>query len=241
MVTTLYLIRHGETEGGPAKRYYGSIDVPLSEKGIAQVRRTSAFIEKHLRSSSSLRYFSYLREIDKPKELMRNSGHKENSTESAETGTSQLSAVYCSDLGRAVKSAEIIAEPHGLKAVTVHGLRERSFGIWEGMTFTEIKERYPVDFDLWAADPVKHTPIKGETTVAVRDRVMTEMGQILNNHAGDSVAVVAHGGVNRIILCHILGIPLENIFRVEQDHGTVNIIEFWNRYPVAKLINFRPN
>jgi alpha-ribazole phosphatase len=241
MVTTLYLIRHGETEGGAAKRYYGSIDIPLSEKGIEQMRKTSAFMEKHLRSSSSLRYFSYLREIDKPKELMRNSGHKENSTESEETGTSELSAVYCSDLGRAVRSAEIIAEPNGLKAITVRGLRERNFGIWEGMTFAEIKESYPVDFDLWAADPVRHSPIEGETTIDVRDRVIAAMDMILNDHAGDNVAIVAHGGVNRVILCHILGMPLENIFRVEQDHGSVNIIEFWNRYPVAKLINFKPD
>jgi alpha-ribazole phosphatase len=48
---------------------------------------------------------------------------------------------------------------------------------------------------------------------------------------------VAHGGVNRIILCHIMGIPLENIFRIEQDYGAVNIIEFWDKYPVVKLLN----
>lgn len=241
MVTTLYLIRHGETEGGAAKRYYGSIDVPLSEKGIEQMRRTSAFIERLLRTSSYSRRFSYLREVDKPKKRKLDSGLKGKDSESEDVESSRLSAVYCSDLGRAVKSAEIIAESHGLKAVTVHGLRERSFGIWEGMTFTEIKERYPTDFDLWADDPVKHSPVNGETTTEVRDRVIAAMEGILNGHAGESVAVVAHGGVNRIILCHILGIPLENIFRVEQDHGSVNIIEFWNRYPVAKLINFKPD
>ncbi|MBI4685856.1 MAG: histidine phosphatase family protein [Nitrospirae bacterium] len=51
------------------------------------------------------------------------------------------------------------------------------------------------------------------------------------------MAVVAHGGVNRIMLCHFLGIPLENIFRIEQDFGSVNIIEFSDKYPVVKLMN----
>ena len=66
---------------------------------------------------------------------------------------------------------------------------------------------------------------------------------ILSNHQFQlnlhllSIAVVAHGGVNRIILCHIMGIPLENIFRIEQDFAAVNIIEFWEKYPVVKLLN----
>jgi len=51
------------------------------------------------------------------------------------------------------------------------------------------------------------------------------------------VAIVAHGGVNRIVLCHILGIPLENIFRIEQDYAALNIVEFWEKYPVMKLLN----
>jgi alpha-ribazole phosphatase/probable phosphoglycerate mutase len=77
----------------------------------------------------------------------------------------------------------------------------------------------------------------GETTIEVRDRVIGAVDTILREHAGQYVAVVAHGGVNRIILCHILGIPLENIFRVEQDYAALNIVEFWEKYPVLKLLN----
>ena len=99
MVTTLYLVRHGETEGSEAKRYKGSIDVPLSEKGIGQIKGTSAFIQDHLEITASSRHLSYLKDIHA----------------SAGGGTSphpadpQLKAVYCSDLSRAVRSASIIA------------------------------------------------------------------------------------------------------------------------------------
>lgn len=215
MVTTLYLIRHGETEGAETKRYKGSIDIPLSEKGIEQIRKTSAFISAEVQKNGSAKVNSNLQNF-------RASG---------------LTAVYCSPLNRALKSAEIIAEPHGLKPSVIPDLRERSFGVWEGMTFTEIKEKYPEEFESWANNPLKYSPIGGESTIEVRDRVINALEKILNAHNKEHIAIVAHGGVNRIILCYIMGIPLENIFRVEQDFAAVNIIEFHDKYPVVKLLN----
>ena len=201
MVTTLYLIRHGETEGGEVRRYKGTIDVPLSEKGVSQMEQVSKYI------------------VEK--------GGKGG----------LMSAVYCSDLTRAIRSAEIVAEPHSLKPIIISSLRERNFGLWEGMSFDEIMEKYPLEFNAWAGNPLKFSPMEGESTLAMRDRVIQAMSEIMENHNKENIAIVAHGGVNRIILCHILGIPLENIFRIEQDYGAVNIIEFWDKYPVVKLVN----
>lgn len=198
MVTTLYLIRHGSTEGSEVKRYKGSIDVPLSEKGIEQMEQ----VARHLNRSYN-----------------------------------SLKAVYCSPLTRALKSAEIISESYGLKPIVIPDLRERSFGIWEGMSFSEIREEYPEEFERWSENPLIYSPTGGESTLEVRDRVVNALNNILSNHNEETMAIVAHGGVNRVILCHILGIPLENIFRIEQDYGAVNIIEFHDKYPVVKLIN----
>jgi alpha-ribazole phosphatase/probable phosphoglycerate mutase len=205
MVTTLYLIRHGETEGGEVRRYKGTIDVPLSEKGLRQMEQISKYI------------------VEK--------GGKGG----------LMSAVYCSDLTRAIRSAEIVAEPYSLKPIIVSSLRERNFGLWEGMSFDEIMEKYPLEFDAWAGNPLKFSPMEGESTLAMRDRVIQAMSEIMENHNKENISIVAHGGVNRIILCHILGIPLENIFRIEQDYGAVNIIEFWDKYPVVKLLNGSSN
>lgn len=210
MVTTLYLVRHGETEGSEVKRYKGSIDVPLSEKGIEQIKKVAGFIKK-IGANSRL----------------------------------PLQSVYSSPLSRALKSAEIISEPFGLTPIVMADLRERGFGIWEGMSFNEIKDKYPEEFEAWANNPLKYSPIGGESTIEVRDRVINALNKIINNHNSQlrglspsiNIAIVAHGGVNRIILCHIMGIPLENIFRIEQDNAAVNIIEFWERYPVVKLLN----
>ncbi len=224
MHTKVYLIRHGETEGSEVKRYKGSIDVPLSEEGLRQMGETADFIAESLRNSSDLMNKNYLREI-----------HDISSI----TGAA-LHAVYCSPLTRALKSAEMIARPHGLKTSIVNDLRERSFGIWEGMSFMEIKEKYPAEFEAWAGNPIKYSPMGGESTIEVRNRVLAALNEILKNHSSqNNIAIVAHGGVNRIILCEIMGIPLENIFRIEQDYGCLNIIEFWEKYPVVKLLNFR--
>ena len=227
MVTTLYLIRHGETDSGGTKRYHGSIDIPLSEKGRQQIGEKTALLQRYLSAATLSKYLSYLRDVQ---------GSMPDDTEE-KNERPLLSAVYCSGLSRAMQSAEIIAGPFGLKPLPAAGLRERSFGIWEGMTFSEIKERYPKEFAAWADNPLVYAPVEGETTLAVRDRVIGAIDDILKTHRGEHIAVVAHGGVNRIILCHILGIPLQNIFRIEQDYAALNIIEFWEKYPVLKLLN----
>jgi broad specificity phosphatase PhoE len=222
------LIRHGETEGAEKRRYKGSIDVPLSGNGVRQIRKVSEYIaqlvQDSLTSESSRQAF-------KPPAPPPRKG----------SALGLLNAVYCSDLSRARASAEIIARPHSRIPVVMGSLRERNFGIWEGMRFDEIREKYPDEFDAWAGNPLKFCPMGGESTSEVRKRVIEALDKIVADNTGESIAVVSHGGVNRIILCHVLGVPLENIFRVEQDYGALNIIEFWDRYPVVKLMNGKLN
>jgi len=201
MVTTLYLIRHGATEGNHEKRYKGSIDVPISQEGLEQVRRSAEFIRTELQGE-------------------------------------ELVAVYTSPLSRAIDSAQIVAEPYGLDPVINENLRERHFGIWEGMTFAEIRGQYPDEFGKWAENPLDHSPVDGESSREVRDRIVPVVEGIISNHDGEAFAIVGHGGINRIIICHLLCIPLEHMFRIEQDNAAVNIIKFYDRYPAAKLINY---
>jgi len=225
MVTTLYLVRHGETAGGDAKRYYGSIDIQLSERGKQQAVEKAALLRRYSEKATASKHLSYLTHV-------HDSADNPN-----QSNSSGLRAIYCSGLARAVQSAEIIAEKFGIVPIRVADLRERNFGMWEGMTFSEIREQHPNEFAAWAGNPLAYSPIGGETTLEVRDRVIQVINNIVEKHAGEEVAVVAHGGVNRIMLCHILGMPLENIFRIEQDYTALNIIEFWEKYPVLKLLN----
>jgi alpha-ribazole phosphatase len=215
MATKVYLIRHGETEGAEARRYKGHIDVPLSQNGIEQMKRLAQFL-----SSEELKNESTEETSDLPR--FRSYAPR---------------AVYCSDLSRAKKSAEIISRPFGLQPVETPELKERNFGIWEGMSFDEIRESYPREFDAWAGNPLKFKPMQGESTLEVRERGLSALKTILEKHKNESVAVVAHGGTNRIVLCEALGMPLENIFRIEQDFGALNIIEYYDSNAVVTLMN----
>jgi alpha-ribazole phosphatase len=208
VVTILYLIRHGETEGAETKRYKGSIDVLLSQNGVKQMEEVSEYLFRSIRNSPS------------------------------PGGTpGLLDAVYCSDLSRAMRSAEIIGAPYPLDPIVVPALRERNFGVWEGMTFDEIRARYPDEFGAWAGNPLKFSPMGGESTQEVTARAVGAIKEITSAHAGKQIAVISHGGVTRILLCHFLGVPLENIFRIDQDYAALNIIELWDQYPVVKLVN----
>lgn len=152
-----------------------------------------------------------------------------------------IDAVYCSDLKRATKSASIVSAALGLEPLVVSALRERNFGRWEGMSFDEISAAYPEEFSRWAQDPLRFSPPAGESTVEVELRTLSALRSLIDRHRGGMFCIVAHGGVNRIILCHFMGLPLENIFRIEQDYGCLNIIEiFEDGLPVIKLLNGGP-
>lgn len=212
MGTVLYLIRHGRTIGGQEKRYKGHLDVPLSEEGESQIRSVATRISEELARGGDVQ--------PAPGET--------------------LDAVYCSDLSRAVRSAEIIAEQFRLSPIQVAELRERSFGLWEGMSFDEIQAAYPEEFGAWVRDPFSFSPLGGESTDSVRERVMPAVERIAGRHEGGRVAVVSHGGVTRVILCELLCIPLRNIFRLEQNFGCLNVVVFRDGIPMVRGINLLP-
>jgi alpha-ribazole phosphatase len=152
-----------------------------------------------------------------------------------------IRAVYSSTLRRSRRGAEQIAARHGLPVVSFPDLREKHFGVWEGMTFGEVAERFPEQWARWLADPPSVRPDGGETYEEMRDRVLKALAGILAQHPAEQVAVVAHGGVNRAILCHALGLDLKYVFRIEQDYGALNIIDFHpDGMAVVQVMNAAP-
>ena len=147
-------------------------------------------------------------------------------------------AVYSSDLIRSVKGAAIIAQKLGLTHTPLRTLRERSVGAWEGLTAEEIRERYPAEYAAWRADLLNYRPPGGECLLDVRERVLPEYRHLVASHPGQEIAMLLHGGVNRVILAEVLGLPFLNLFRVDQAFGALNIIDhFEGGMAVVKLLN----
>lgn len=107
-----------------------------------------------------------------------------------------ITAVYSSDLGRAHQTAQEIAEMTGIPVVRTEGLRERSFGIFEGMTFDEIHQTWPDHAQNWRRRvPDWQPPEGGESLLELRERVRRTMEALAARHPGEQIVVVAHGGV----------------------------------------------
>jgi len=147
-----------------------------------------------------------------------------------------IRAIYSSDLKRTETCASIIAEPHGLKPVACPEIRELSFGEWEGLSVQEVNEKYPDQLENRLKNIETFSVQGGETFSQLNDRVIPKFEEIVAAHRGDTLAIVAHGGVNRIILAHLLEIPRKNIFRIQQDYGAINIIQFYEDNAVVELI-----
>lgn len=106
-----------------------------------------------------------------------------------------LHAVYASDLGRAHETALALATSVGLPVVPEVGLRERGFGIFEGMTFAEIEQRWPEASQRWRQRDPAFGPEGGETLASFYARCVATASRIAAAHAGQTIAMVAHGGV----------------------------------------------
>ena len=106
-----------------------------------------------------------------------------------------IDAVYASDLLRAMQTAQAVAAGTGREIVTDAGLRERGFGVFEGLTYAEIQQRYPEMSERWRRrDPTFGAP-GGETLRDFFDRSVATVTRLALAHPGQTIAVVSHGGV----------------------------------------------
>jgi broad specificity phosphatase PhoE len=155
-------------------------------------------------------------------------------------GAEPIEAVYASDLLRARQSAAPLAAARGTDVVAVPSLREISMGRWEGLTFAEIHAREPELCGRWLADPFAMAFPGGEGLTDVRARAVPAIRTLVARHAGGRIAVVAHGGTNRIILGEALGLPLGNVLRLAQDYAGWSLLEYRDGVAVVHLLNQRP-
>lgn len=149
-----------------------------------------------------------------------------------------VDAVYSSDLERSCYCAELIAAAHNLKVSTDVSLRELHIGDWEGRTWAELREAYPDDWRARLKDLVNFQVPGGESLQDAANRIRPRIKKIIAEHAGGNIALVAHGGVNRIVLLDAIGAPLKQAFSIEQDFGCLNVIDYFDDgNSVVKLLN----
>ena len=136
-----------------------------------------------------------------------------------------LDKIVCSDLGRTQQTADIIAAAHHIVPIARVELRELNMGDWEGKTFSEIRATYPKEFKERGEDLANYRTPLGESFSDCSKRVLPVFESLAQANES-TLLIVGHAGVNRVLLCHVLGVPLENVFRLDQSYGCYNLMSY---------------
>ncbi len=121
-----------------------------------------------------------------------------------------VAALYSSDLARAWQTAECIGVAVGLTPIPAPELRERRYGLFEGLTYEDARRRHPVCYEQFETrDPEFELPEDGESLCQLEARVTACLSRLAAGHAGQMIVVVTHGGVLDIVNRFVRGNPLD--------------------------------
>ncbi|MDJ0304900.1 MAG: histidine phosphatase family protein [Dehalobacter sp.] len=137
---------------------------------------------------------------------------------------------------RAELTARMIGEKRLCRPVKMKDLREINLGKWEGKSFKEIQSLNRDEFEQRGKDIANHRPPEGESFADLARRVVPAFAKIVESTDEDTV-IVAHAGVNRVILCHLLQLPLQQLFSIKQDYAGINIIKKNKSHYTVQRIN----
>jgi len=135
-------------------------------------------------------------------------------------------AIYSSDLSRAYQTAKIIAVPHGKPIIKDRRLRERCYGIFEGLTRPEISDEYPEIYQAYKQDAFKFIIPGAESSEEIVERTMSCLNELAEKHLRQRILIVSHGGIIGRFLRIVLGIPLQTSRQFRVANTGINIFTY---------------
>lgn len=135
----------------------------------------------------------------------------------------ELEKAYVSPLRRCVQTSEIILERRSIERIMVEELTEINMGEWEGKSFDYVRSRFPEQFDYRGSHIDTFIPPGGESFYQLQKRVMPAFEDIIRSNSGN-ILVIAHAGVNRVILSQLLKLPLSELMNIRQPYGCINVL-----------------
>ncbi|WP_406182499.1 bifunctional RNase H/acid phosphatase [Streptomyces sp. NBC_01006] len=143
----------------------------------------------------------------------------------AARGTVQT--IVSSPLRRCRETAQAVADRLGLTVTVEEGLREVDFGAWEGLTFAEVRERFPDDLQAWLDSPKAAPTGGGESFTAATRRISATRDRLLAAHAGRTVLLVTHVTPVKILVRLALGAPPEALFKMELSAASLSAVAYY--------------
>ncbi len=138
---------------------------------------------------------------------------------------------------RASDSAAIVADACRVTVHTDDDFAELDFGDCEGKRYEDVEREDPEFYASWMANPTEVTFPNGESYQAMETRVVSAYQRLVDRTEPTKLLLVAHGGVNRIVLSHILDISPKHIFRLEQTYAGLSCIDYFGNTPLLRVMN----
>lgn len=148
-----------------------------------------------------------------------------------------VDAVVSSGMLRARQTAGEIALTHNLVVHARDDLHECDVGVWEGLDWETIRQRFPEESANFLDDPARHPMTGGESYADVLERVWPSWRKLVAEYANQQLVIVAHNVVNRVLLARLLGLETRQAPLLRQRNGCVNLIEVDGDRPQVVSIN----
>ena len=127
--------------------------------------------------------------------------------------TIPLDCAYTSPLRRCVATMDILLGERQIPRFRVDAFKEIDMGEWDGKTFTEIKERYPGSYEQRGRELDVFAPPAGESFVELQQRVLPVFAEVVKENDSQSIVILAHAGVIRVILANLFGLTIKEVFK----------------------------
>lgn len=137
---------------------------------------------------------------------------------------SAINHVYCSPMVRAKETAVAISKPFGLKPQEIPEIHECDVGHWEGKSWDIIQREFPEAHRAFVEDPAQNSYAGGESYTDVLKRSEPAIQSLLDQHLGETIAVIAHNVVNRVYLAKLMGLEIRRAKEITQTNTGINII-----------------
>lgn len=148
-----------------------------------------------------------------------------------------IDTIYSSTLTRGVSTAESIAAKHDITVQQDSGINEVNFGLIEGVTYKDACERYPDVTDLWRKGSQELCFPEGESFFELNSRTLKFLKNLQDHKNDETIIVVGHGGPLRIMICHLLGIPVNHHWQFAMDRASVSELSIYPGGSILEKLN----
>jgi len=137
----------------------------------------------------------------------------------------KFSKIYSSKQKRAMKTAEILSEATKVDYIPIKGLEEINLGEWEGLSWVEVKEKFPSEYEEWYENRRYTKSPKGESYQEMLERVLEAISKIIEEEDCESVAIVTHSAVIMCLQCYITNTAFNDMTKFKADNTSITEID----------------